>query len=215
MEIIEKYFPNLTEAQRGQFEQLVPLYLEWNQKINVISRKDLDNLWERHILHSLAIARVIRFAEDSRILDLGTGGGIPGIPLAILQPETEFVLVDGTGKKITVVKEIAAALGLKNVQAFHSRAEDLRPKQSFDFVVTRGVAPLAELLQWSQPLLKRKHQHALPNGLLALKGGDLKAELSALPGGWKKAGMTTEVFPISKFFPEPVFADKWVVYVQG
>ncbi len=215
MEIIAKHFPNLSAEQLGQFAQLGPLYEDWNQKINVISRRDLDNLYDRHILHSLAIAKVLALKPGSKILDLGTGGGIPGIPLAILLPEVDFTLIDGTGKKITVVKAVAEALGLKNVQALHARAEDLPTKQAFDFVVTRGVAPLAQLLLWSRPLLKREHRHALPNGILALKGGDLKAELSALPGGLKRAGMTTEVFPVSKFFHEPIFDDKWVVYVQG
>jgi 16S rRNA (guanine527-N7)-methyltransferase len=215
MEIIEKYFPNLTEIQIDQFRRLVPLYLEWNEKINVISRKDLDNLYERHILHSLAIAKIVNFKSGAELLDLGTGGGIPGIPLAILLPEVNFTLVDGTGKKITVVKEIAAALDLKNIQAFHARAEDLKMLNTFDFIITRGVAPLADLWQWSRRLLAKKHQHAMPNGILALKGGDLKAELSALPGGLKIAGKTTEVFPIQKIFREPIFEEKWVVYVQG
>jgi 16S rRNA (guanine527-N7)-methyltransferase len=215
MEIIEKYFPNLTEIQIDQFRRLVPLYLEWNEKINVISRKDLDNLYERHILHSLAIAKVVNFKAGAELLDLGTGGGIPGIPLAILLPEVNFTLVDGTGKKIMVVKEIAAALDLKNIQAFHARAEDLKMLNTFDFIVTRGVAPLADLWQWSRRLLAKKHQHAMPNGILALKGGNLKAELSALPGGLKIAGKTTEVFPIQKIFREPIFEEKWVVYVQG
>lgn len=214
MEIILKYFPDITDLQRDQFARLGPLYEEWNEKINVISRKDLDNLYDRHILHSLALAKVVAFKPGADLLDLGTGGGLPGLPLAILLPEVNFFLVDGTNKKITVVKEIAAALGLKNVQASHSRVEDLRTPPSFDFVLTRGVAPLAQLMQWSQRLLKKKHSHAMPNGLLALKGGDLRAELAALPGG-RKASSFVEQFRLQKIFPEPIFEEKWVVYVQG
>lgn len=214
METLLKYFPELTENQLEQFARLGPLYEEWNEKINVISRKDLDNLYDRHILHSLALAKVVSFKPGSDLLDLGTGGGLPGLPLAILLPDVNFFLVDSTNKKITVVKEIAGALGLKNVLAFHSRVEALRTPPAFDFVLTRGVAPLAQLLQWSQRLLKKKHNHALPNGLLALKGGDLRAEFAALPGG-KKATDFAEKYRLTKIFPEPIFEEKWVVYIQG
>ena len=212
MELIKKYFPKVTAGQLAQFEQLEPLYREWNDKINVISRQDIDNLTERHVLHSLAIARVIGFGPDAQVLDLGTGGGFPGIPLAIYFPETKFTLVDGTGKKIKVVEEVAAALGLKNVTALHARVEDLKMMGQFDFVLSRGVAPLDKLLAWGQKFLKKKHFHALPNGILALKGGDLRPEIKALPG---KGKSYTDVFPIKEFFTEPFFEEKSVVYVQG
>ncbi len=208
MELILKYFPDLNEVQRARFAQLLPLYREWNEKINVISRKDIDALYERHVLHALAIARVVRFLPGASILDLGTGGGIPGIPLAILLPETNFLLVDGVGKKIHVVEEIVQALELHNVRAMQARAETLGEK--FDFVITRGVAPLDKLLLWSRPLLKRKHQHPIPNGLLALKGGDLQAELDLL-----HRNEYVEIQPIAEFFEEPFFKEKVVVYLQG
>ncbi len=210
--LITKYFPELDPVQLAQFDQLEPLYREWNEKINVISRQDIENLEERHILHSLAIAKVIQFEPGSMILDLGTGGGFPGIPLAILFPESQFVLVDGTGKKIRVVQEVAQALGLENVTAIHGRAEEIKMNGQFDFVLSRGVASLERLLVWSQKFLKKKHVHVLPNGILALKGGDLKAEIRELPGKGKEY---TEVFPIRNFFREAFFDEKWVVYAQG
>ncbi len=212
MELIKKYFPKLSAEQLSQFEQLEPLYREWNDKINVISRQDIENLTERHVLHSLAIARVIGFGPDAQVLDLGTGGGFPGIPLAIFFPETNFTLVDGTGKKIKVVQEVAEALGLKNVTAIHSRVEDLKMNGQFDFVLSRGVAPIDKLLVWGQKFLKKKHFHALPNGILALKGGDLRAEIKALPGKGKNY---SDIFKIKDFFTEPFFEEKSVVYVQG
>jgi 16S rRNA (guanine527-N7)-methyltransferase len=212
MDLIKKYFPKITATQAAQFEQLEPLYREWNEKINVISRQDIENLSERHVLHSLAIARVIGFGPEAQILDLGTGGGFPGIPLAIFFPETRFTLVDATGKKIRVVQEVADALDLKNVTAIHTRAEDLKMLGQFDFVLSRGVAPLDKLMVWGQKFLKKKHFHALPNGILALKGGDLRAEIKALPG---KGKSYTDVFPIKEFFTEPFFEEKSVVYVQG
>jgi 16S rRNA (guanine527-N7)-methyltransferase len=212
MKLPDKYFPNLTSVQRACFQQLAPLYEEWNAKINVISRQDIENLEERHVLHSLAIAKVIQFKPEAHLLDLGTGGGFPGIPLAILFPETHFVLVDGTGKKIRVVQEVAQALGLKNITALHARVEELKMNAQFDFILSRGVAPLDKLLVWSQRLLKKKHLHVYPNGVLALKGGDLRAEIKALPG---KGESYTEVFAIQDFFEEDFFKDKYVVYVQG
>ncbi len=212
MELIKKYFPKLSAEQLAQFEQLEPLYREWNDKINVISRQDIENLTERHVLHSLAIARVIGFGPDAQVLDLGTGGGFPGIPLAIFFPETNFTLVDGTGKKIKVVQEVAEALGLKNVTAIHSRVEDLKMNGQFDFVLSRGVAPIDKLLVWGQKFLKKKHFHALPNGILALKGGDLRAEIKALPGKGKNY---SDIFKIKDFFTEQFFEEKSVVYVQG
>ena len=208
MEIIKKYFPNLTPKQLQQFEQLLPLYTDWNQKINVISRKDIENLYERHVLHSLAIAKLYTFLPGAEILDLGTGGGFPGIPLAIFFPETQFTLIDGTGKKIRVVEEVKTALGLTNVHAKQIRAEEL--KQHFDFVVSRAVAQLDQLINWSFRLLKKKQQHAIPNGLIALKGGNVQAEIKALP---RKEYV--EVDPISNLFEEGFFDEKYVVYVQG
>ncbi len=208
MDIIKKYFPQLTAQQIQQFEQLQPLYRDWNQKINVISRKDIDNLYERHVLHSLAIAKLYTFLSDAEILDLGTGGGFPGIPLAIFFPQTKFTLIDGTGKKIRVVNEVKTALGLTNVQAKQIRAEEL--KQQFDFVVSRAVTQLDVLVTWSFRLLKKKQQHANPNGLIALKGGKVHAEIKALP---RKEYV--EVDPISNFFEEEFFKEKYVVYVQG
>lgn len=201
------YFPDLSEVQQSQLALLGPLYREWNERINVISRKDIDHLYEHHILHALGIARVMRFLPGTSMLDLGTGGGIPGIPLAILFPETKFTLIDGTRKKITVVQEVAQALDLKNVVAYHQRAEELKGK--FDFVITRGVAPLDQLMQWCYSLISNQHRHALPNGLLALKGGDLRGEIKALP-----KGTYAEVFPLSSYFKEPYFEEKVVVYVQ-
>ncbi|NNE28567.1 MAG: 16S rRNA (guanine(527)-N(7))-methyltransferase RsmG [Saprospiraceae bacterium] len=216
MNSILKYFPNLSEKQQAQFAQLPGLYKEWNEQINVISRKDIDNLEVHHVLHSLSIARLINFKPGSRILDLGTGGGFPGIPLAILFPEVQFSLIDARGKKIKVVNAVAGEIGLKNVEAKHIRAEELIPKKEknkdafrFDFVITRAVASLDQLIHWSTPLIQTKDQHALPNGLIALKGGNLKAEIKAIP-----KGTYSEVTPIHKLFPEPFFEEKYLVYVQ-
>lgn len=212
MDLINKYFPELTEQQRARFALLEPLYKEWNEKINVISRQDIENLMERHVLHSLAIAKVLTFLPESQVLDLGTGGGFPGIPLAILFPETQFVLVDGTGKKIRVVQEVANALGLENVTAIHGRAEEIKMNGQFDFVLSRGVATLDKLILWGQKFLKKKHIHGLPNGILALKGGNLSAEIRELPGKGKDY---TEIYPIRNYFREAFFDEKSVVYVQG
>lgn len=206
---ILKYFPNLTEAQQNQFALLLPLYKEWNEKINVVSRKDIDNLYLHHVLHSLAIAKVLRFKDGSRILDLGTGGGFPGIPLAILHPSVSFMLVDSTAKKIRVVQEVTEALGLKNVEAQHIRVEDIKG-QLFDFVVTRAVTSLDQLFRWSRKLIKNKHINILPNGIFALKGGSIREEIKALG-----KGQYVDITNISKFFEEEYFEEKVVAYVQG
>lgn len=208
MKTILQYFPSLSNQQLEQFDQLGPLYREWNEKINLISRKDIDQLYAHHILHSLAIAKVLRFKPGASVLDLGSGGGLPGIPLAVLFPETNFLLVDGTGKKIKAASAIAEAAGLANVKAQHIRAEELKVK--FDFVICRAVATLDKLMAWSLPLLKQQQQHALPNGLLTLKGGQLTEEIKALG-----KGAYVERFPISDFFQLDYFEDKYVVYVQG
>lgn len=208
MEIILKYFPDLTDKQKEQFAQLQPLYTEWNEKINVVSRKDIDNLYERHILHSLAIAKMVNFVPGGQILDLGTGGGLPGIPLAILFPETKFTLVDGTGKKIRVANSIIDKIGLKNAVAKHIRAEELNRK--FDFVLARAVTRLHRLQEWTKKLLKKKQSHGIPNGLITLKGGDVPSEIAAMPGN-----NYVEMYVISDYFEEPYFEEKFVVYVQG
>lgn len=207
MEILLKYFPQLTEQQQQQLAQLGALYKEWNEKINVISRKDIDNVYDHHILHSLGITRLIHFAPGAEILDLGTGGGLPGIPLAIFFPKTKFTLIDGTRKKILVAEEIIGALELANVKARHIRAEEL--KQKFDFVVCRAVASLDKLAAWSFPLIKRPQQHALPNGLITLKGGDVMTEIKALP-----RGSYTERYALSDFFEEAYYQEKYIIYVQ-
>ena len=207
---IIKYFPNLTEEQQNQFASLLPLYKEWNEKINVISRKDIDNLYLHHVLHSLAIAKVLRFKDGSQVLDLGTGGGFPGIPLAILYPSVSFTLVDSTAKKIRVVQEVATALGLKNVEAQHIRVEDIKKGVQFDFIVTRAVTSLEQLFRWSRRLIKNKHINILPNGILALKGGNIQEEIKTLG-----KGQYVDVSPISKFFKEEYFEEKVVAYVQG
>ncbi len=191
-----------------QLGQLKELYAEWNSKINVISRKDMDNFYERHVLHSLAITEFVTFLPGAQVLDLGTGGGFPGIPLAILFPETEFTLIDGTLKKIKVVKEIAEALQLQNITAQQKRVEEWKGHK-FDFVVTRAVAPLLKLYYWSVPIIKKQHFHATPNGIIALKGGDLIDEIKELP---KKS--YAELIPID-FYEEAFFETKAIVYVQG
>lgn len=212
MKVVQHYFPDLDADQYARFAQLEAQYRDWNTKVNVISRQDIENLEVRHVLHSLAIAKVFQFKPGARLLDLGTGGGFPGIPMAILLPEVQFTLIDGTGKKITVVRAVAQALGLTNVTARHCRAEDLKMPNTFDFVISRAVAPLDKLLGWSQRLLKKKHTQAYPNGLIALKGGKIQPEIAALPGD---GSSYTELFPISSFYDDPWFEEKWVVYVQG
>lgn len=206
MDIVLRYFNQLTADQKKQFEMLNGLYREWNDRINVISRKDIDNLYEHHVLHSLAIAKFIQFVPGTNIFDLGTGGGFPGIPLAILFPECTFTLADGTAKKIMVVNEISRELGLKNVKAVAKRAEEINEK--FDFVVTRAVAKIDKLLPWAKKLTHHRHKNSYPNGLIALKG-DVKEELNLLPKHEYR-----EVISVHKYFAEPFFEEKFILYVQ-
>ena len=203
MKIITKYFNDLTEEKLHQFEQLEGLYKEWNAQINVISRKDINELYVRHVLHSLAIAKVQSFNPKSRILDVGTGGGFPGIPLAILFPETNFYLVDSIGKKIKVVKEVTNALGLKNVKAEHVRAEDV--KGEFDFIVSRAVTNMDDFVKWVRKKIAKKQRHELRNGILYLKGGDLAQELVNFP--------KATLYDIPNFFTEDFFETKKVVHI--
>ena len=204
MEIILKYFSALSEKQLEQFAKLESLYTDWNSKINVISRKDISEFYERHVLHSLGIAKLIRFKAGSKILDVGTGGGFPGIPLAILFPEVQFYLVDSIGKKIKVVESIAAELNLKNVKAEQVRAEQINDK--FDFVVSRAVTKLPEFVPWVQKNISKKQQNALPNGILYLKGGDLTEEL-------KPFRKRVFVQDLSDYFEEEFFETKKVVHL--
>ena len=204
MEIILKYFPDLMEEQRRQFAALYDLYIDWNAKINVISRKDIENLYEHHVLHSLGIAKIINFRPGTSIMDLGTGGGFPGIPLAILFPEVKFHLVDSIGKKVRVATEVANAIGLKNVTFRHARAEE--EKQLFDFVVSRAVMPLGDLIKIIKKNISPRQQNALPNGLICLKGGELEHE--AMPFKNK-----TTLHSLSEDFEEEFFQTKKVVYV--
>jgi 16S rRNA (guanine527-N7)-methyltransferase len=203
-QILKKYFPELTNFQLSQFERLPALYAEWNEKINVISRKDIENIWIHHILHSLAIAHFIKFKPDTEILDIGTGGGFPGIPLAIFFPECKFTLADSIGKKIKVVNEVALAVGLQNVKAIHSRAEAI--DQQFDFIVSRATAPLNDLVYWSKGKIKKQSNHTLKNGLIALKGGDINEEIKLHV---KKITLKL----LTDSFEEPFFETKKLVYL--
>ena len=202
--IITKYFPEINQQQAEQFAMLGDLYAEWNSRINVISRKDVNDLYEHHVLHSLAIAKVVSFAPGARVLDVGTGGGFPGIPLAILFPETQFHLIDSIGKKLKVVDAVAEALQLRNVATQHIRAEQLN--KSYDFVVSRAVTALPAFLPWMKGKFLQRNLHAIPNGMLFLKGGDLTGELFPYRGH-------ANVFPINEFFSEPFFEEKKVVYI--
>ena len=204
MDIILKYFPNLSEVQQQQFAALYELYTDWNSKINVISRKDITNLYEHHVLHSLGIAKVMQFRPETTVMDLGTGGGFPGIPLAILFPETHFHLVDSIGTKVKVATEIANAIGLKNVTTRHCRAEE--EKQLFDFVVSRAVMPLADLLKIIRKNIKKEQHNALPNGLICLKGGELEREVMPVKH-------QTLMYDLKDYFEEEFFETKKVVYV--
>ena len=204
MELILKYFPKITEEQKQQFAALYDLYIDWNSKINVISRKDITNLYEHHVLHSLGIAKVINFRPGTTVMDLGTGGGFPGIPLAILFPDTHFHLVDSIGKKVRVANEVATSIGLKNVTFCHERAED--EKQKFDFVVSRAVMPLTDLLKIIRKNIASKQQNALPNGLICLKGGELGNETMPVKN-------SVEMWDLKDYFEEEFFETKKVVYV--
>lgn len=202
-EIILKYFPNLTDQQKSQFHQLETLYKDWNEKINVISRKDIDEFYERHVLHSLGIAKIMEFADGTKVLDIGTGGGFPGIPLAILFPNVEFTLVDSIGKKITVVNAVAESLGLKNVKAYHERAEKIKDK--FHFVVSRAVTQMPIFLRWLKGKFEKEQLNPKHNGVLYLKGGDLGEEL---------AGIKCEIYNLKDQFEEEFFDTKKVVYLS-
>ena len=204
MDEILKYFPNLTEKQKNQYSALYELYVDWNSKINVISRKDIDNLYERHVLHSLGIAEFIKFKPNSAILDVGTGGGFPGIPLAIMFPEVQFTLIDSIGKKIKVGTEVSNAIGLKNIAFKHLRVQDEKGK--FDFVVSRAVMPLDELVKLVKKNISPKQQNALPNGLICLKGGELQHEILPFKN-------IAETFELSELFEGEFFKTKKVVYL--
>ena len=204
MEEILKYFTYLTDKQKQQFAALFDLYKDWNEKINVISRKDIDNLYLHHVLHSLAIAKAVSFRPGTRILDFGTGGGFPGIPLAILFPETQFKMIDGTGKKIRVVNEVATAIGLENVEAVHLRGEEEKGK--YDFVVSRAVMPLPDLMKIVKKNVGKEQCNSLPNGVICLKGGNVEGEMRP----FKKIAEATE---ITNWFDEDWFKEKFVIYV--
>ncbi|TBW30374.1 16S rRNA (guanine(527)-N(7))-methyltransferase RsmG [Gramella sp. KN1008] len=203
MELIEKYFSNLTEEQKSRFKKLEELYKDWNLKINVVSRKDIDELYLRHVLHSLGIAKVQEFKAGSKILDVGTGGGFPGIPLAIMYPDCEFHLVDSIGKKIKVVNEVTEGLGLKNVKSFNNRVEELDGQ--YDFIVSRAVAVMPTFVRWVKGKIAKEQRHDRRNGILYLKGGDLSEEL--------KDYRTAEIFELSNYFEEEFFETKKVVYL--
>lgn len=207
IQLLLNYFPGLTEEQQRQFTQLGSLYEEWNSKINVISRKDIESLYEKHVLHSLGVAKVMRFVPGTSVMDVGTGGGFPGIPLAIMFPESNFYLVDSIGKKIKVVNEVSNALGLKNLRAEHMRAEQV--KQKFDFVVSRAVTEFPAFWQWVRDKFNKKNSNALPNGVLYLKGGDLTDELKPMDKN------RLVIYDLKEYFREEFFETKKVVYYQA
>lgn len=204
MDIILKYFPDITDGQKEQFAALMDLYTDWNAKINVISRKDIENLYEHHVLHSLAIAKTIRFKDGTSILDLGTGGGFPGIPLAIMFPNVSFKLIDGTGKKVRVASGIADTIGLRNVTAEHLRGEEEKGK--FDFIVSRAVMPLPDLAKTVRKNVSRSQRNAMPNGIIVLKGGNIDNEINPYKH-------IVEVSPISNWSEEEWFREKNVIYL--
>lgn len=215
VEIVTKYFTEFTEKQLAQLSALDHLYKDWNSKINVISRKDIDSLYEKHVLHSLSIAAVFHFPAGASIIDIGTGGGFPGVPLAIFFPDVKFHLVDSIGKKLKVIEEVKEATGLKNITTQHSRAEDIKTRK-FDFAVSRAVAPLKDLWYWSRPLLSNKQfkvegpngKEVLKSGLICLKGGDLAAEIA-------ESATSPKIMELSHLFEEPYFKEKYMLYVKG
>lgn len=206
MEILNKYFADFTPKQMEQFSALDNLYKNWNEQINVISRKDIDSLYLKHVLHSLSVATVIDFSPGTNVIDVGTGGGFPGVPLAIFFPEVQFHLVDSIGKKLKVIEGIKEAIGLENVTTQHTRAEEIKNRQ-FDFVITRAVAPLRDLWYWSNKLLKKGNKQDLPNGLICLKGGDLGKEIS-------ESGLRPRMFPIDQIFKEAFFFEKYILHIS-
>lgn len=208
MVLIEKYFDNITPAQKEQFREMGPLYADWNVRINVISRKDINHLYERHVLHSLSIAKWMAFQPGTRLLDAGCGGGFPGIPLAIYFPEVEFHLVDSIGKKIHVVHEVSKSLGLKNVRAEQVRAEKVKGK--YDFVMSRAVAKIGKLISWNRNNISDDHKNARPNGFIFLKGGNIEQEFTSL-----RNIHPTEIVSIYDMMPEDYFKEKFIVYIQG
>lgn len=205
MDEILKYFPDLTDLQKERFQKVEELYKDWNLKINVVSRKDIDEIYLRHVLHSLGIAKVQAFNPGAKILDVGTGGGFPGIPLAILFPETEFHLVDSIGKKIKVVDEVVEGLGLENVKTFNRRVEKLKKKGEYDFIVSRAVAQMESFVNWTKGKIAKDSKHELKNGILYLKGGDLTEELAKYE--------TAKIYPLKDFFEEEFFETKVVVHL--
>ena len=204
MDIIKKYFSTITDLQAEQFAQLEGLYNDWNSKINVISRKDIQNLYEHHVLHSLGIAKIVNFRDGTNIMDLGTGGGFPGIPLAILFPNVSFHLIDSIGKKVRVANEVATALGLKNVRFSHARAEEIKDK--YDFVVTRAVMPMVDLVKVARKNIQKEQHNSLPNGIIALKGGELNSEIASMRD-------ISTVWDLGDYFEEEFFKTKKVVHV--
>jgi 16S rRNA (guanine527-N7)-methyltransferase len=205
IDVILKYFPDISDTQKEQFSALYDLYADWNSKINVISRKDIENLYTHHVLHSLAIAKLIKFTDGTKIMDVGTGGGFPGVPLAIMFPKCEFLLVDSIGKKVRVATEVSDAIGLKNIQFKHSRAEEI--KEKFDFVVSRAVMALPDLVKIVRKNISPEQHNALPNGVICLKGGNLEGEMKP----FKKLA---EADDLSMFFEEEYFKTKKIVYVM-
>ncbi|MCB0699001.1 MAG: 16S rRNA (guanine(527)-N(7))-methyltransferase RsmG [Chitinophagales bacterium] len=206
MDIIQKYFDDFTDKQTEQLAALADLYRDWNEKINVISRKDIDTLYERHVLHSMAIAAMCEMNPGAKVIDIGTGGGFPGIPLAIFYPEVDFLLVDSIGKKIKVVNAVSEAIGLKNVRAVHSRVEEIRNEQ-FDYAVSRAVAPLKDLWWWVNPVIRKGNTAGeLPNGLMCLKGGNLEQEM-------KESKLNVRAWSVQDIFQEPFFEEKFLLYV--
>ena len=203
MNLLLKYFPNLTQLQISQFSQLQELYKDWNLKINVVSRKDIDELYLRHVLHSLGIAKVVQFKSNTKVLDVGTGGGFPGIPLAILFPETQFHLVDSIGKKIKVVNDVSEGLGLQNIKTTHGRVEEI--KGTYDFIVSRAVAQMETFVRWTKGKINKKQQHPIKNGILYLKGGDLSDELNKYT--------SATIYDLTDYFKEDFFETKKVVHL--